>query len=183
MGHCAAEDGQRGWLLGVQLMCRPTSATTACSLALWIASALSFAWIVLFPHAAWAAVSPADRAGELAYLRMSLVMNSSYHLVQYPLYKQGQLKLTPSRAFVSLSGGLLYAGTAGLAFTTEPHLRTIGYVAFMVVSAIGATFVVTSLIRCISKKEQGCWVKYFNALNVLILMNQILAWTLSIRQM
>lgn len=164
-------------------MCHQARASTACNFALWSASALSFAWIVLFPDAAWAAVSLADRAGELPYLRMSLVMNSSYHLVQYPLYKQGQLKLTPSRAFVSLSGGLLYAGTAALAFTGQSHLRTMGYVAFMIISGIGATFVVVSLIRCRSKKEQGCWVKYFNALNVLILINQILAWTLSIRQM
>ncbi len=138
---------------------------------------------VLVPSDAWAGPSPVQAHDELPYLRMSLVMNSTYHLVQYPLYKQGQLKLTPSRAFVSFSGGLLYAGTAALAFTSHANLQHIGYYAFMVISGIGAIFVVTSLIRCLIKEESGCWVKYFNALNVLILVNQILAWTLAVRQL
>lgn len=138
---------------------------------------------LLIPSEALAGPSPAEAHIELPYLRMSLVMNSTYHLVQYPLYKEGQLKLTSSRAFVSFSGGLLYAGTAALAFTQRHWLQDIGFYVFMVVSAIGAAFVTYSLIRCVVKGGSGCRVKYFNALNVLILANQVLAWTLAIRQL
>lgn len=146
--------------------------------------ALFSALVCLFtPAEAWAGLNSLEAHEELPYLRMSLVMNSSFHLVQWPLHLQGQLKLTKARAFVSFAGGLLYAGTAGLAFTSSRTAQHVGIYTFMVVSAIGATFVTYGLINCRIKKEAGCGVKFFDALNVFILINQIVAWTLGVRQL
>lgn len=140
-------------------------------------------FVAMGPTNAFAKPTYEQAKAELPYLRMSLVMNSSFHLVQLPLHLQKQLKLTPSRAFVSFAGGLIYAGTAALAFTKNRTAQQVGIYTFMGVSAIGAGFVSYSLINCKIKKQEGCTVKYFDALNVFILANQVLAWTLSIRQL
>jgi hypothetical protein len=139
--------------------------------------------LTLIPLEASAAPSYATAQAELPYLRMSLVMNSSFHLVQWPLHLQGQLKLTKARAIVSFGGGLLYAGTAALAFTTNRTAQHIGIYSFMGISAIGATFVTYGLINCRIQKQAGCGVKYFDALNAFILANQVVAWTLGVRQL
>jgi hypothetical protein len=138
---------------------------------------------LLLPTPARAEVTYEQAKAELPYLRMSLVMNSTYHLIQLPLHLDGQLKLTRSRAFVSFAGGLIYAGTAALAFTNDRTAQQVGIYTFMGVSAIGAGFVTYSLINCQIKHEAGCRVKYFDSLNILILANQIVGWTLGIRQL
>jgi len=120
---------------------------------------------------------------ELPYLRMSLVMNSSLHLVQLPLHLQGQLELTPARAFVSFGGGLVYAGATALTFTKSRALQHAGIYTFMGASMIGAGFVSYGLVGCAVAQEPGCAVNYFNALNALILANQIVGWTLGVRQL
>jgi hypothetical protein len=148
-----------------------------------VALLMTVLFALLLPAEASAKPTQEQAQAELPYLRMSLVMNSSYHLVQLPLHLQGKLKLTPSRAFVSFAGGLLYAGTAALAFTNNRTAQQVGIYTFMGVSAIGAGFVSYSLIKCQVEKQKGCMVNYFDALNVLILANQTLAWTLSIRQL
>lgn len=120
---------------------------------------------------------------ELPYLRMSLVMNSSLHLVQLPLHLQGQLELSKARAFVSFGGGLVYAGAAGLTFTGSRILQHAGIYTFMGASVIGAGFVGYGLVRCTSADEPGCAGGVFNALNGLILANQLVGWTLGVRQL
>lgn len=120
---------------------------------------------------------------ELPYLRMSLVMNSSLHLVQLPLHLQGQLELSKARAFVSFGGGLVYAGAAGLTFATSRGLQHAGIYTFMGASIVGAGFVGYGLVRCASTDDPSCAGNVFNALNGLILANQIVAWTLGVRQL
>lgn len=120
---------------------------------------------------------------ELPYLRMSLATNSSLHLVQLPLHWQGQLELTRERAFVSFGGGLVYAGAAALTFTKSRPLQHAGIYTFMGTSLIGAGFVSYSLVGCALRDEPNCAVSSFNALNALILANQIVGWTLGVRQL
>jgi hypothetical protein len=50
-------------------------------------------------------------------------------------------------------------------------------------SLVGAGFVSYSLIDCFVRDEPDCAVSSFNALNVLILANQIAGWTLGARQL
>ena len=140
-------------------------------------------FLTIGPTDAFANPTYEQAKAELPYLRMSLVMNSSFHLVQWPLHLQKQLKLTPSRAFVSFAGGLIYAGTAALAFTKNRTAQHVGLYTFMGVSAIGAGFVSYGLINCKIKRQAGCMVQYFDALNVFILANQVVAWTLAVRQL
>lgn len=147
---------------------------------------LGLAVVLLVPFlSSTATAKPSHEAAqkELPYLRMSLVMNSSLHLVQLPLHRQGQLELTRQRAFVSFGGGLVYAGAAALTFTKSRHLRHAGIYTFMGTSLVGAGFVSYSLVGCAIREEPNCAVSSFNALNALILANQIVGWTLGIRQL
>src|SRR5690606_33234175 len=114
--------------------------------------------LVLLSASSMVSAQPSSEAAraELPYLRMSLVMNSSLHLVQLPLHLQGQLELSPARAFVSFGGGLVYAGAAGLTFTRSRRLQHAGIYTFMGASVVGAGFVGYGLVRCASTDDAGC---------------------------
>jgi hypothetical protein len=146
---------------------------------------LSLAVVLIVPFlSSTAAAKPSHEAAqkELPYLRMSLAMNSSLHLVQLPLHWQRQLELTRERAFVSFGGGLVYAGAAALTFTKSRRLQHAGIYTFMGTSLVGAGFVSYGLVGCAIREEPNCAASSFNALNALILANQIVGWTLGVRQ-